>query len=122
MNSESAVIEIRDLKRRYGKVEAVKLAELPTPVENEYLASMLAWERAPVVSAASADLPREREAERRAPPRRRGLSQAPRVASVESTRRSRERLPASTPSRPIHILIRAAIRTSARRARRSTAA
>src|SRR4051812_46348703 len=33
-------------------IEAVNVAELPTPVENEYLASMLAWERAPVVSIA----------------------------------------------------------------------
>lgn len=33
-------------------IEAVNIAELPTPVENEYLASMLAWERAPVVPIA----------------------------------------------------------------------
>jgi hypothetical protein len=33
-------------------IEAVNVAELPTPVENEYLASMLAWERAPVVPIA----------------------------------------------------------------------
>lgn len=30
-------------------LRSVKIAELPTPVENEFLASMLAWERAPVL-------------------------------------------------------------------------
>ena len=33
-------------------IEAVNVAEMPTPLENEYLASMLAWERAPVVPIA----------------------------------------------------------------------
>ena len=30
-------------------IERVNVTELPTPVENEFLASMLAWEKAPVV-------------------------------------------------------------------------
>ncbi len=33
-------------------IEAVNVAEMPTPLENEYLASMLAWEKAPVVPIA----------------------------------------------------------------------
>ena len=30
-------------------IRSVNVEELPTPVENEFLASMLAWERAPVL-------------------------------------------------------------------------
>jgi len=43
--------QLRDALEPYfdEAIEAVNVAELPTPVENEYLASMLAWERAPIV-------------------------------------------------------------------------
>lgn len=34
-------------------IDRLNIGELPTPVENEYLASMLAWERAPVVPIAN---------------------------------------------------------------------
>lgn len=34
-------------------IDRLNIGELPTPVENEYLASMLAWERAPVVAIAA---------------------------------------------------------------------
>ena len=33
----------------YESLASLKMASLPTPVENEFLASMLAWERAPIL-------------------------------------------------------------------------
>ena len=43
--------QLRDELEPYfdESIERVNVTELPTPVENEYLASMLAWERAPVL-------------------------------------------------------------------------
>src|SRR5262245_20903939 len=46
--------QLRDELEPYydESINQLNVAELPTPVENEYLASMLAWERAPVLSIA----------------------------------------------------------------------
>lgn len=43
--------ELRDELEPYfdESIRGVNIDELPTPVENEFLASMLAWERAPVL-------------------------------------------------------------------------
>src|SRR5262245_17494919 len=43
--------ELRDELEPYfdESIRSVNVEELPTPVENEFLASMLAWERAPVL-------------------------------------------------------------------------
>ncbi len=43
--------ELRDELEPYfdEAIRSVNVAELPTPMENEFLASMLAWERAPVL-------------------------------------------------------------------------
>jgi hypothetical protein len=43
--------QLRDELEPYydESINQLNVAELPTPVENEYLASMLAWERAPVL-------------------------------------------------------------------------
>ena len=43
--------ELRDEMEPYldEAIRSVNVQELPTPVENEFLASMLAWERAPVL-------------------------------------------------------------------------
>lgn len=44
--------QLRDELEPYydESINQLNVAELPTPVENEYLASMLAWERAPVLA------------------------------------------------------------------------
>ncbi len=46
--------ELRDELEPYfdESIRSVNVEELPTPVENEFLASMLAWERAPVLPIA----------------------------------------------------------------------
>jgi len=46
--------QLRDELEPYfdESLQRVNVAELPTPVENEFLASMLAWERAPVLPIA----------------------------------------------------------------------
>ena len=41
-------------------IMSVNVAEVPTPVENEFLASMLAWERAPIVPIAQWFVPEMR--------------------------------------------------------------
>jgi hypothetical protein len=43
--------ELRDELEPYfdESIRSVNVEELPTPVENEFLASMLAWERAPIL-------------------------------------------------------------------------
>lgn len=43
--------ELRDELEPYfdEAIRSVNVAELPTPMENEFLASMLAWERAPIL-------------------------------------------------------------------------
>ena len=43
--------ELRDELEPYfdESIRRVNVEELPTPVENEFLASMLAWERAPIL-------------------------------------------------------------------------
>src|SRR3990172_4339262 len=43
--------ELRDELEPYfdESIRNVNVEELPTPVENEFLASMLAWERAPIL-------------------------------------------------------------------------
>jgi hypothetical protein len=43
--------ELRDELEPYfdESIRSVNVEELPTPIENEFLASMLAWERAPVL-------------------------------------------------------------------------
>lgn len=43
--------ELRDQLEPYfdESIRSVNVDELPTPVENEFLASMLAWERAPIL-------------------------------------------------------------------------
>ena len=43
--------ELRDQLEPYfdESIRSVNVEELPTPVENEFLASMLAWERAPIL-------------------------------------------------------------------------
>src|SRR4051812_24787952 len=43
--------QLRDELEPYldESIQRVNVTELPTPVENEFLASMLAWERAPIV-------------------------------------------------------------------------
>lgn len=46
--------ELRDELEPYfdESIRSVNVEELPTPVENEFLASMLAWERAPILPIA----------------------------------------------------------------------
>jgi hypothetical protein len=46
--------QLRDELERYGdeSITVLDTRQVPTPVENEFLASMLAWERAPVLPIA----------------------------------------------------------------------